>query len=66
VDRISANVGANDEGVVVWVVLKPEVGFGKCDRDMGPWSAEMLAFAHMRDGAEVFFPLSLCLMYMLI
>ena len=65
-DRISANVGANDEGVVVWVVLKPEVGFGKCDWDMGPRSAEMFAFAHMRDCVEVFFPLPLRLMYMLI
>ena len=27
VDRISTNVGADDEGVVVWVVLKPELGF---------------------------------------
>ena len=33
------------------VVLKPEVGFGEGDRDMGPGSAEMLAFADMRDGA---------------
>ena len=48
------------------VVLKPEVGFGEGDRDMRPRGAEMLAFADMRDGAEVFFPLMLCLMNWLI
>ena len=50
----------------MWVVLKPEVGFGECDRNVGPGSAEMLAFADMRDGAEVFFPLTLRLVYWLI
>ena len=50
----------------MWVVLKPEVGFGESDWDVGPGSAEMLAFAHMRDGAEVFFPLTLCLVYRLV
>ena len=48
------------------IVLKPEIGFGEGDRDMGPGSAEMLAFADMRDGAEVFFPLTLCLVHRLI
>ena len=47
VNRISANICANDEGVVVWVVLKPEVGFKKCNWDMGPRGAEVFAFAHM-------------------
>ena len=56
----------DDEGVVVWVVLRPEVGFGKHDWDVGPGSAEMLAFEHMRDGAVVFFPLMLCLVYRLV
>ena len=48
------------------IVLKPEVGFGEGDWDMGPGSAEMLAFADMQDGAEVFFPLKLCLVHWLI
>ena len=47
VRRWSANVCMNDEGVVVWVVLKPEIGFGKCNRDMGPRGTEVFAFAHM-------------------
>ena len=42
-----ADVGSDDEGVVVWVVLKPEVGFGERDWDMGRRSAEVLAFTHM-------------------
>ena len=50
----------------MWVVLKPEVGFGEGDRDVGPGSAKMLAFADVRDGAEVFFPLTLCLVHWLI
>ena len=66
VHRISSNVCLNDKGVVMRVVLKPEVGFGEGDRDMVPGSVEMLAFADMRDGAEVFFPLMLCLVYWLI
>ena len=44
---ISANVCMDNKGVVVWVVLKPEVSFGECDWDVGLGSAEMLAFAHM-------------------
>ena len=48
------------------IVLEPEVGFGEGDRDMVPGSVEMLAFADMRDGAEVFFPLTLCLVHLLI
>ena len=55
VDRISANVGTDDKGIVVWIVLKPEVGFGKCDWDMGPRGAEMFAFAYVRDCAEYSF-----------
>ena len=47
----------------MWVMLKPEVSFGEGDRDMG---SEMLAFVDIRDGAEVFFPLTLCLVYWLI
>ena len=50
----------------MWVVLKPEVGFGEGDRDMGPRSAEMLAFVDVRDSAEVFFPLTLCLVHWLV
>ena len=64
--RISANVCTDDKGVVMRIVLKPEVGFGEGDWDMGPGSAEMLAFADMRDSAEVFFPLTLRLVYWLI
>ena len=63
---ISANVCTDDEGVVMRIVLEPEVGFGEGDRDKGPRSAEMLAFANMRDGAEVSFPLTLCLVHWLI
>ena len=48
------------------IVWKPEVGFGEGDRDMGPGSVEMLAFADMRDGADVFFLLTLCLVHWLI
>ena len=47
VHGILANVDTDDEGVVVWVVLKPEVNFGKRDWDMGPRGAEVLSFAHM-------------------
>lgn len=66
VHGIFADVGLDDEGVVVWVVLKPEVGFGSRDWDMGPRGAEVFAFAHMRDSAEVFFPLPLRLVYRLV
>ena len=64
--RVSANICTDDKGVVVWVVLKPEVGFGEGDWDVRPGSAEMLAFAHVRDYAEVFLPLPLHLVYRLI
>ena len=64
--RIAANVCMDDKRVVMWVVLKPKVGFGEGDWDVRPRSAEMFAFADMRDGAEVFFPLTLCLVYWLI
>ena len=47
VHGILADVGTDDARVVVWVVLKPEVSFGERDWDMGPRSAEVLAFAHM-------------------
>ena len=50
----------------MWVVLEPEVSFGEGDWDMRPGTAEMLAFADMRDSAEVFLPLTLCLVYWLI
>ena len=64
--RISADICADDEGVIVWVVLKPEVSFGKCDWDVGPGSAELFAFTHMQDCAEVFLSLPLRLVYRLI
>ena len=64
--RVPANVGADDERVVVRVVLKPKVGFGERDWDMGPRGAEVFAFAHMRDSVEVFFPLPLRLVYRLV
>jgi len=64
--RISANVCTNNKGVVVWIVLKPEVGFGEGDWDVRPGSTKMLAFADMRDGAGVFFPLTLHLVHWLI
>ena len=64
--RISTNVCTDDKRVVMWVVLKPEVGFGEGDWDVRPRSAEIFAFADMRDGAEVFFPLTLCIVYWLI
>ena len=63
---IFANVCTDDKGVIMWVVLKLEVGFGKGDRDVGPGGAKMFAFADMRDGAEVFFPLTLRLVYWLV
>ena len=66
VHRISANICADDEGVVVRVVLKPEVGFGEGDWDVRPGSAELFAFAHMRDCADVFLSLPLRLVYRLI
>ena len=66
VHRVFADVGLDDEGVIMRVVLKPEVSSGECDLDMGPRGAEMFAFAHLRDSAEVFFPLLLRLVYRLI
>ena len=45
--RISANVCTDNKGIVVWVVLKPEVSFEKGDWDVRPGSAETLAFADM-------------------
>ena len=45
--RVPTNVGADDEGVVVRVMLKPEVGFGECNWNMGPRGAKVLAFTHM-------------------
>ena len=65
-DKVSANVGADDEWVVVWVVLKPEVGFGKCDWNMGPRGVEMFAFAHVGDCVEIFFSIPLHLVHMLV
>ena len=64
--RVPTNVGADDEGVIVRVMLKPEVGFGEGDWNMGPRCAEVFAFAYMRDRAEVFFPLPLRLVYRLV
>ena len=64
--RISSNVCTNDEGIIVRVMLKPQVGFGAGYWDVRPSGAEMFAFADVRDCAEVFFPLTLRLMYWLI
>ena len=57
--RVSANVCMDNKGIVVWVVLKPEVTFEKGDWDVRLGSAEMHAFVDIGDGAEVFFPLTL-------
>ena len=64
--RIFANVCTDNKGIVVWVVLKPEVSFEKGDWDVRLGSAEMHAFIAMGDGAEVFFPLTLHLVHWLI
>ena len=64
--RVSANVCMDDKGVVMRVVLKPKVSFGKCDWDMGPRGTEVFAFAHIRNCAEVFFPLTLHLVHRLV
>ena len=48
------------------IVLKSEVSIGEGNWDVGPGGAEMFAFADMRDSVEVFFPLTLRLMYWLI
>ena len=61
--RISSNVCTNDEGIIVRVMLKPQVGFGAGYWDVRPSGAEMFAFADMRDCAKVFFFLTLFLMY---
>ena len=66
VNGISSYVCMNDEGIIVRVVLKPEVGFGVGNWDVGSGGAEMFAFADVRDGTEVFFPLTLCLVHWLI
>ena len=44
VHGISSNVCSNDEGIIVRVVLKPKVGFGEGNWDVGPGGAEMFAF----------------------
>ena len=33
---IFPNVCSNDEGIIVWVMLEPEVGFGEGNWDVGP------------------------------
>ena len=60
---ISSNICTNNEGIIVWVMLKPQVGFGEGDWDVRPGGAEMFAFADMQDCAKVFFSLALRLMY---
>ena len=50
----------------MWVMLEPEVGFGEGNWDVGSGGAEVFAFADVRDGAEVFFPLTLRLMHWLV
>ena len=64
--KIFPNVCSNDEGIIVWVMLEPEVGFGEGNWDVGPGGAEVFAFTDVRDGAEVFFPLMLRLMHWLV
>ena len=66
VHGVLADVGMNDEGIIMGVILKPKVGFGEGDWNMGPRCAEVFAFAYMRDRAEVFFPLPLRLVYRLV
>jgi len=61
--RIFPNVCSNDEGIIVRVLLKPEVGFGEGNWDVGLGGAEMFAFVDVRDGVEVFFPLTLRLVH---
>ena len=56
----------DDEGIIVRVVLEPKVGFGEGNWDVRPGGVEIFAFAYMRDCAEVFFPLTLCLVHWLI
>ena len=55
-----------DEGIIVRVMLKPQVGFREGDWDVRPGGAEMFAFADMQDCAKVFFSLMLCLVNWLI
>ena len=66
VHGVFVDVGSDDEGVIMRVVLKFEVSFGECDWDVGPGGAEMVAFTHVRDCVEVFFPLSLRLVHRLV
>ena len=47
VHGVLADVGMNDEEIIMGVMLKPEVGFGECNWNMGPRGAKVLAFAHM-------------------
>ena len=63
VHGILSDVGTNDEGVVVRVVLKPEISLGERDWNMGPRGVEVFAFAYMQDRVKVFFPLPLHLVY---
>ena len=51
---VFVDVGSDDEGVIMRVVLKFEVSFGECDWDVGPGGAEVFTFTDVRDGAEVF------------
>ena len=64
--RILANVGPDDEGVVMWVMLQPKICLCEGYRDMRPWGSKVFAFAHVTDGSEVFFVLPLRLMLWLI
>ena len=47
VHGILSDVGTNDEGVVVRVVLKPEISLGERDWNMGPRGVEVFAFANV-------------------
>ena len=63
VHGVSSDVCSDDEGIIVRVMLKPKIGFGEGNWDVGPGCAKMFPFADVRDYAEVFFPLTLRLMH---
>jgi hypothetical protein len=60
------NVGPDDEGVVMWVMLQPKICLCEGYRDVRPRDSKEFAFTYMRDGSEVFFALLLRLVHWLI
>jgi hypothetical protein len=64
--RVLANVGPDDEGVIMQVMLQLKICLCEGYRDVRPQGSEVFAFAYMRDGSEVFFALPLRLMHWLI